>query len=300
MTARCVWMAALVAATAIAGCSGGEDAEMAPETVDEFHVVGYVLTMALVPITGATVSLDPSGLTATTDDVGGFELGPLPAGPQRLLVKAKGYADHGQVVTVRAGIEDLYLKLEAVSRDVPYSEVQKFIGYVECSYAAHVGPVPMGNFGCMNVVDLVVGTDLSNDDDEFTLDLGGPGFKGVMIEMFWEEQATGPYWSGYLRDPVGVGGGVGLEGQYWSGSSTNPLRALVVAGTENAGAYSGDVFHPDENVSRTYDLSHAGAWDDSKPVDVSVTLRTTVEIFVTSFYYKLPGEGYSAVDCDGC
>lgn len=296
----CVAVVAVLAAAWLAGCTGGNDADVAPEAVDEFMVEGFVLTMALVPIPGATVALDPRGFAATTDSDGGFSLGPLAAGPHRLLIEAKGYADRSEIITIGPNLELMYIKLDAVSRDVPYSEVQKFIGYVECSYAAHAGPIPLGNFGCTNAADLILGTDFNNDDDVFPIQLGGPGFKGVMVEMYWEEQATGSYWSGYLRSVPDTVGGVNLEHQYWSTGSPNPIQALIVAGVENSGAYSGDVFHPDENDTITYELHHAGTWDNSEPVDVSIMLRVTVEIFVTTFYYKLPGEGYTALDCEGC
>jgi hypothetical protein len=288
--------AVLLAFALLAGCA----AKAPPAAVadDQAMLHGVVVTGAIVPIAGANVSVAPGGLFATTDAAGTFALGPLAPGAYQVTAKARGYADRTTTIQVATGPNKVAnLVLDAVATDVPYFELDHFSAFIQCSYSQNFGGVVGGDFSCLGITDLVAGVKVDSDVDTFPVHVNSGGFKGLLFEMVWQAQSTGPNYGGYLRDPVNVGqvGGVGLEKQYWAGGGASPLRAWILQGVENDLAYKGDVFHPDTNVSADYEILVGGITDESKPADVAVTLNQKLDLFVTLFYNALGDQSYSVL-----
>jgi hypothetical protein len=296
-TLSAVPVVALVAAALLAGCSGGEGEAAAPVGPGQATLRGVVVTAAIVPIEGASVTVEPGGLNATTDAAGEFEVGPLDAGAYSLAVRAEGYAAERLAVEASPGNDDLVnVVLEAVSTGVPYSELLHFEAFIECSYAQNVGGVVGGDFSCFGLTDLVLGVKIDNDVNNFPFTVNAGGFKGLLFEMVWEPQSTMPDYAAYIRNPLGVGevGGVGQEHQYWADGGPSPFRAWVYQGIENELAYDGDVFHPDQNMSADYEILVGGVTSGSQPAEVAFALNQYLDVFVTLFYNALGDESYSA------
>lgn len=291
-------LASVLLALALAGCSEGEGKAAAGLGPGEAMLRGVVVTGAIVPIAGAEVLLSPGELENVTDENGEFAFGPLAPGSYRVSVQAPGYAPQAMAVEVAEGNDDIVnVVLDATSTDVPYFEVEHHSAYIECSYAQNVGGAVGGDFSCFGVTDLVLGVKVDQDVNNFPLHVNAGGFKGLLFEMVWEAQATGPNYAAYIRSPVPVGeaGGLGLEHQYWVDSSESPLRAWVLQGVENDGAYDGDVFHPDPTVAADYEILIGGVTSGDQPAEVAVTLEQRLEIFVTKFYNALGSDSYTVL-----
>jgi hypothetical protein len=145
---------------ALAGCAG--DAPAATESaIPTTALRGVVVTQAIVPVAGAAVTVTPGEWTATTDSNGLFEVGPLEPGTYLVAVRADGYGD----VRVEAspGGELVKIVLQNVRTDVPYIEVEKFDGYLECTFDIWVSPYQILGAPCVGVVDLVSGATVSWD-----------------------------------------------------------------------------------------------------------------------------------------
>lgn len=289
----------LALAALLAGCSGDDTGADVRLAADEGMLRGVVVTGAIVPIAGATVTLTPEDLTNVTGADGAFTFGPLAAGSYRVDVAAGGYASGSLVAEVGPGRDGVVsVVLQATRTDVPYFEVEQFEAYIECSYAQNVGGVVGGDFSCFGLTDLLLGVKVDNDVSHFPLHVNEGGFKGLLFEMAWEPQATMPEFAGFLRSPVPVGeaGGLGLEHQYWVASGPSPLRAWVHQGIENEGAYDGDVFHPDPSVGADYEVLVGGVTAGDQPAEVAIALQQRLDVFVTKFYNALGDASYSVLD----
>ncbi|MEA3136452.1 MAG: hypothetical protein QOJ26_34 [Thermoplasmata archaeon] len=285
----------------LAGCAADSGDAIVPVGPGQAMLRGVVVTAAIVPIPNATVAVEPGGLEAKTDAAGAFSVGPLDAGAYGLAVHAQGYATQRVAVQVAEGDERLVnVVMDAVTTDVPYSELYHYEAFIECSYAQNVGGVIGGDFSCFGVTDLVLGVKVDNDVNNFPLHVNAGGFKGLLFEMVWEPQSTQPDYAGFIRSPVPVGevGGLGAAAgshQFWVDSGESPLVGWVYQGIENEGAYGGDVFHPDQNVSADYEILLGGVTSGNQPAEVTFSLNQYLDVFVTLFYNALGDESYSAL-----
>lgn len=290
---------ALLSLAFLAGCAGGSDAAKPGETSDgQVLLGGVVVTPAIVPIAGATVTVAPGDLSNVTDANGEFLIGPLEPGAYVLSVAADGYAPQRTEVQVAPGMVRPVLVLDATSTTVPYHELLHFEAFIECSYAQNFAGTIGGDFSCFGVTDLVLQVEIDNDVNNFPFTVNAGGFKGLLYEMVWEPQDTMPNFAGFIRNPLTVGqlGGVGQEQQFWADSGESPLRAWVYQGIENDGAYDGDVFHPDANVSADYEILVSGVTSGNQPAEVAIALNQSLDIFVTLFYNALGDDSYTALD----
>lgn len=290
-------VALMFAASMLAGCAGDEDgADTDAIGPGQVLVRGVVVTAAIVPIPNATVTAEPGGHMATTDAEGDFLLGPLDEGAYALTAEADGYGKQRLAIDVVAGRDDLVnVVLEAMTSDVPYHEVEHFRAFIECTYAQNLGGAVGGDFSCFGVTDLVLGVKVDRDVNHFPMHVNAGGFKGLLLEMVWDEQSTGPSYAVFIRNivPVGEVGGLNMEHQYFVNSSRNPLRDWVYQGVENPGAYDGDVFHPDPAVAADYEILVGGVTSGEQPVEVAVTLNQYLDLFVTRFYNALGDPSYT-------
>lgn len=285
-------------AVALAGCSD-EPGAAAVLPVDAQPLSGVVVTQAIVPVAGATVRAQPGDLAATTGEDGRFELGPVPAGTYQIAVRAEGYAD--AVATAVAGPEVVKVVLLATSTDVPYIEVQKFDGYLECTFDIWVAPYQVLGAPCVGVVDLVTGVPVSSDQWQFVWEVSAPGLTGALAEMVWDGQPTGSQMGMLLRNVAGAGsgvdaGGTNVDTQYASTRGPSPLGMWVHQGIENPGADEGAAFQVPQNETMQYKLLVLGRADYGQPADVHLMLQNRPQVFVTEFYHKLGDPSYSVLD----
>lgn len=290
--------ALLLACLLLAGCS---DEPPAAEVAGGpgLFIEGLVVTQAIVPIANATATASPGDLVSATDAGGLFRLGPLAAGSYQVVVKADGYAD--QVVTAAAGGELLKVVLSNTRSDVPYIEVLKFDGYLECTFDTWVSPFQILGAPCVGVIDLVAGVDASNDIWQFEWDVAAPGLTGVLAEMVWESQATGSHMGMLLRNVAGAGsgvdaGGTNVDTQYASTRGPSPLRMWVLQGIENPGADDGAAFQVPQNDTMRYKLLVLGRADYDQPADVQVMLQNRPQVFITKFFHELGDPSYSVLN----
>lgn len=285
-------------ALALAGCSDGAGpAAVLP--ADEQPLSGVVVTQAIVPVAGATVRAQPGDLEATTGEDGLFDLGPVAAGTYQLVVRAEGYAE--AVVTAVAGPQVAKVVLLATSTDVPYIEVQKFDGYLECTFDIWVSPYQVLGAPCVGVVDLVTGATVSSDQWQFVWEVSAPGLAGALAEMVWDAQPTGSHMGMLLRNVAGAGsgvdaGGTNVDTQFASTRGPSPLQMWVHQGIENPGADEGAAFQVPQNDTMQYKLLVLGRADYSQPADVHLMLQNRPQVFVTEFYHRIGDPSYSVLD----
>lgn len=295
---RGVFLVSLLFLTGLAGCS--DDAPAAPAAAAATASLrGLVVTEAIVPIEGATVSVTPGELTATTDASGLFAFEGVEPGSYLLLVKADGYADLR--VEARTGEELVKAVMVNVRSDVPYIEVQKWDGYLFCTTDQNIAGYQIVGAPCLGVIDILTGQHVSQDAWQFPFQVDAPGLAGVLAEMVWEAQPTGKNMGMLMRNIVGAGGGVDAGGtntdiQYASAESASPLQMWVYQGIENPGADDGAAFQVPQNSTMEYQLLVLGRADDSQQVDVHVMVENRPQVFLTKFYHAIGDPSYSVVN----
>ncbi|HUR25526.1 MAG TPA: carboxypeptidase-like regulatory domain-containing protein [Candidatus Thermoplasmatota archaeon] len=294
-------LALLMLAALVAGCA--DDKAAAPAaTAQTATLKGVVVTQAIVPIEGATVTVTPGDLTATTDATGLFEVGPVELGSYRIAVQADGYAD--VTMEAQAGSAVVKVVLTNVRSDVPYIEVQKWDGYLFCTTDQNINGYNVVGAPCLGVLDIITGQQVSQDTWQFQFQVSAPGLAGVLAEMVWDEQPTGKNMGMLLRNVVGAGGGVdagdGAGGdtdiQYGSTEGPSPLQMWVYQGIENPGANDGAAFQVPQNDTMDYKLLVLGRADDSQTVDIHLMVENHPQVFLTKFYHQIGDPSYSVLN----
>jgi hypothetical protein len=279
----------------VAGCA--DDAPQAPAALAQpSSLKGLVVTQAIVPIGGATVTLNPGELTVTTDATGLFTFEPVEPGSYLLLVQADGYADLRMEAV--AGPDLVKAVLTNVRSDVPYIETQKWDGYLFCTMDQNIGGYQVVGAPCVGVVDILTGQQVSQDTWQFEWMVDAPGLTGVLFEMVWEEQPTGKNMGMLLRNIVGAGGGVDAGGtntdtQYASTEGPSPLLMWIYQGIENPGADDGAAFQVPQNDTMEYKFLVLGRADDSQTVDVHLMVENRPQVFLTKFFHQIGDPSYS-------
>jgi hypothetical protein len=288
----------LLLVAGLAGCA--DDAPEAPGAVARAGSLrGLVVTEAIVPIAGATVTATPGEHSTTTDAGGLFAFEGLEEGSYLLLVKADGYADAR--IEAATGDELVKAVLTNVRSDVPYIEVQKWDGYLFCTMDQNIGGYQVVGAPCVGVIDILTGEQVSQDTWQFPFRIDAPGLKGILAEMVWDEQPTGKNMGMLLRNIIGAGGGIDAGGtntdiQYASAESASPLQMWVYQGVENPGADDGAAFQVPQNDTMDYQLLVLGRADDSQQVDIHLMIENRPQVFLTKFFHAIGDPSYSVVN----
>ena len=291
-------LALSVVAVVVAGCA--DEAPEAPAALAQTSSLhGLVVTQAIVPIEGATVTLSPGELTATTDPGGLFAFDAVEPGSYLLSVEADGYADLRMEAV--AGPELVKAVMTNVRSDVPYIEVQKWDGYLFCTTDQNIAGYQIVGAPCVGVLDILTGQQISQDTWQFQFQVNAPGLSGVLAEMVWDEQPFGTHMGMLLRNVVGAGGGVDAGGtntdiQYASTEGTSPLQMWVYQGIENPGSDDGAAFQVPQNDTMDYKILVLGRADDSQPADLHLMVENRPQVFLTKFFHAIGDPSYSALD----
>jgi hypothetical protein len=288
----------LLLLAALAGCSDDPPSAAAVAT-DSASLHGVVVTEAIVPIEGATVTATPGDRSTTTDAGGLFAFEGLEPGTYLLTVRADGYADLR--IEAVAGGEVVKAVLTNVRSDVPYIEVQKWDGYLFCTTDQNINGYQIVGAPCLGVIDIVTGQQVSQDTWQFQFRVDAPGLKGILAEMVWDAQPTGKNMGMLLRNVVGAGGGIDAGGtntdiQYASTEGPSPILLWVFQGIENPGADDGAAFHQPPDQVMDYKLLVLGRADDSQAVDVHVMVENRPQVFLTKFFHAMGDPSYSVVN----
>lgn len=147
--------ALMLVATAMAGCSDGappadvddgtyDGFEKPPVTDDTGLIRGVVVSEAIVPLAGATVTIQQTQQEVKTNENGAFLFGGLEAGSYLLRVHALGYETVQSSVQVEAGVAEppvVRILLPADPSGMPYHKDHHFTGFIWCglNYVAVCG-----------------------------------------------------------------------------------------------------------------------------------------------------------------
>jgi hypothetical protein len=152
----------LLVATALSGCSDGGGSDEPTGTTPPLQagkgaIAGLVINDVFRPVPNALVLLQPSGLTATSNDQGQFTFTNLEPGAYVLRIQADGHEAAPTNAEVRAGE---YAEVEAIARRVINEAgaivTTEYSVFVPCAAAT---PAATSNPPCM--------VDLSGDTDRF-------------------------------------------------------------------------------------------------------------------------------------
>ena len=192
-------VAAMAAAVALAGCSGGDGLDDIPVTSDTGGIRGVVVDEAIRPIQGATVQVPAIGKSAITDASGEYAITGLAAGSYVVKASHPLYDVVQQTANVVAGDPDpkaVKFQLTRLITADPYAVTTKYDGFIACSlgvpnvgYSEECGegvgvpcdvPPPVG---CQRVG----GQD--NNDVQYDFNVDGPSVRSLTVELVWEPSA---------------------------------------------------------------------------------------------------------------
>lgn len=282
---RALLAAALLAAAALAGCSGGADPQPVDIPVGSGRAVlaGVVVDEAIRPVAGALVDVTDSGLEATTDENGEFLL-PVPVGDHLLEVRHEAFATIQQTVTVPdGGLRGLTLRLILPASEAPYHTVAKYDGFVVCSLGISV----IFSEECGEGVGTPAGRvgKQANNAIRYDFQSESPSLKTVVVEQAWQPTSEAGremlviFATNWTCEPACGGDGVG------DGSMQGPSPLLLRADEADLAPHLRDP----ATVFTTYTLARNDA------TQVNVLLSQGFQLFVTLFYREAAPEGYSFV-----
>lgn len=265
--------ALLVVALAIAGCSGGQDADpISPQAVDAGDVPllhGYVFDPAVRPLEGAVVKVLDTNASFTTTAEGFFGFEELPT-EQFLVIVATmaGYTPSSKQVTL---VPDqpvrLNFTLEPVPVATPYKETLPFEGMVGCQIAATVSTTN-NTLDCNNGLeqrprwDFSVGADLA----------------GGVIEVYWDPFTPAAESLGLRVETLELGQLNVVLGEVIGAS---PLRITV---PESAA----EKYYPGGGLMRLTVFAASDSHQNEAGVGTSVALQQAFQAYASLFYVAVP------------
>lgn len=264
------YLFALVIALVVSGCTKAEpaatDSAIPPGTIS-----GTVSDIALLPLAGATVTVDGANVTATTDATGAFSFTLLP-GEYVVLASHPEFRNGALRASVLSGqTSTLAFTLDGIPKLVPYLDVQEGQGYVACTAL-----VVQGQERRMSPC----GQNDPNDHPTVNFDLQGTqGLEGIVIELVWEPRTSA---AGTLHADV-----FGRDGEdlisLGASEGVSPLRIKI----------------PGRIVSTSslqVTVSPAGGMTDEEAgIDAGAVVQQSFTVFASMFYHAAPPGDYSAL-----
>lgn len=300
----------LLLLVSLAGCaeSGGQAGER-DDTFDDVDVrvddatgaiLGVVVDEAIVPVEGATVTVQGDGRSTETDAQGRFVFDRVPAGTHFLEVRKLNYETAQSSVEVEAGVDQppvLKVQVSRLFTGQPYMQGVQFQGFIACAYQAGITApcvtdytqvVPGCGSGCVPILRTIMG------DARDTMVEVDAGWQTHIAEVVWEPSAQGTSNALGLiyRDfPVG-----GANHQYGAVSGPSPLHLRFEVGVKHA-TQSGPASEmiPPEGYDEI--IAFVGTRSDGEPV--ALTLQQEFEMFLHTFYHGKPPEDWAFLAGDG-
>ena len=312
---RILLAVAVLAAAALAGCSGGGDSPVAdePGQFDDLGVkptattgvlLGVVVDEAIRPVEGARVEVtkpDGAAVEETTDAEGRFAFGGLEPGTYFLKVRHSQFLPTQSSAEVAAGVEEppvVRVQLTRLFTQEPYAEIIKFDGYIACAYSFFVGSTCVNDYtrlagavpgcegGCLKDHNV---SQTAGNIREFRFDLG-PGWQAMVMEEYWEPTLDEPASQGTLNFILSFFNRTDT-GHWWAeGEGPSPIRIQVDVGAEGPGAQNADEPIPPEGMDDLFVIFGAGSTD--------FAVNQPFSFFQTNFYYAIPPEDWSFVNGD--
>ncbi|MGQ0535010.1 MAG: carboxypeptidase-like regulatory domain-containing protein [Methanobacteriota archaeon] len=193
MPRRAPLAAVLFVAAGLAGCIGSGDEPLAPAasrgplvskaTVGQGvgGIQGLVTDPAIVPLSGAVVTVTETGEQAETVVDGSFAFSLLSPGTYTLVASLEGFEAESRTVEVAAGaVAVADFVLPQLSSAQPFHDVLEFAGFIECSVDTPV----IGIAICALPGATPLGQNATNDKFLFTWN-SGPSPQTWVVELQW-------------------------------------------------------------------------------------------------------------------
>jgi hypothetical protein len=308
-------LAVLLSATVLAGClsGGGEgpdgigDAGAGPDdglrATDETGVLrGVVVDEAIRPVAGVGITVsrpDAEAKATETGADGTFGLDGLAPGSYVVAAAKPGYFEQTAVAAVRAGEGQpplVHMVLQRDDETVPYVEVVRYDGFIECGVRGGTGSVAACQFvnGRVNVTGERSQLKMAPRD--------GPAW--TQVEMLWESTQPLADTMGFSLHLFHVDGSDAYMGNYPLNLGPSPLL-LTVDGT-GLGACATCV-EPPLNMTAWEELwvtAFPGDLSAARPPEVcsptgnpctagaGLVLEQRFDFFVHLFYRTTPPDGW--------
>lgn len=291
MRVRSLTIICLLSAVALAGCTdGGAETPQGDPALDDLDlqasdstgiIRGIVIDASITPVVGATVTIQGSGASTTTNENGAFGFGDLEPGTYFLDAEKPGFASVQTSTEVVAGIDQppvLKILMEAVPGTAPFVQDIYLRGYLTCGAAVFATSVGCTTFGPV--------ADAIGDQSIFSVDFDLLP-RWVQGELVWD--ATQPAAGAFIWEIVR------------SEEPQTPQPHIGYRETKVSPALA----YLNETV-----VAEHGEWILDKGVDFrffggphplcegiygfgcGLTLEQEVEIFIHNFYNFSPDEGW--------
>lgn len=297
----------LVAALVVAGCASKDRPDLpAVDMPGPGSIAGVVVDQAVRPIEGALVEVLDLQLSATTDADGAFLVTGVPAGVHVVRASHGLYDTQQQTVEVVEGADEgtkAKFQLNRVIFATPYSQVQKFDGFIVCSvgfslYASEECGEGVG----MPCEDPVLGTPLpppgctrvggqGNNFAQWDFYLDGPFVRTLVVEMSWEpasptlEEFQLNVGNDWTCTPFCNGNGLNVTG------GPSPLYTTVTFDSlQLTDRLGNDVALTADTRFSTFVWPN---WGSGDPEQLNVALNQPYQAFATAFYYLPAPVGWS-------
>lgn len=188
-------LTATVLSLVLSGCLGqgdgvdsdGTGASLPTGSTARGRLEGHVTDDELVPISGANVTIEGTGLAATTDGEGAFTVDGVPPGNQTVEAVKEGYEPARHFVDVRPGsTAQAEVRLTILPSYAPHNRTLVFDGHYDC---AHEIPIWTGD--CMILYQAATNQSdpYTTEKFQFRFDVNAR-WQSFVMELAWQGAAN--------------------------------------------------------------------------------------------------------------
>ena len=227
---RALLAAVLVAPLLLAGCSDGKGGP--PEAAPGPVVEGWVVDAVRAPVPGASVLVQGTNTSATTDAEGHYRFEATAGVDLLITAAADGFVAESQIVPAFSGAQHiLNFSLERVPVAEPYHLSSAFDGFISCGFTVVAQEDPSRPHEHQGVrCDTVLPVGTTNNVWNYTIPTNATG---LILEGFWEAQTP-------ASEALVVKAQVAGTGQVLAFlESSNPLRVQMSSANLKTAAEDG-------------------------------------------------------------